>query len=77
MLAISEFRPKIYNDQRFWAKKLPTRLTVSLTHLRGKAFFVGHLQTVQNQIRRRKMRRLIRFSTVSGFIRVREMSGKF
>ena len=26
--------------------------------------FVGHLQTVQNQIIRRKMRRLIRFSTV-------------
>ena len=35
----------------------------TLTHL-SLASFVGHWQTVQNQVRRRKTRRLIRFSTV-------------
>ena len=35
------------------------------THISLAEFlFVGHGQTVQNQIRRRKTRRLIRFSTV-------------
>ena len=32
--------------------------------LKPSVLFVGHRQTLQNQIRRRKTRRLIRFSTV-------------
>ena len=58
-IMIGYFGPKNYRRVK--------RLAHSLTHLRDKAYrvhFVGHWQTVQNQIRRRKMRCLIRFSTV-------------
>ena len=34
------------------------------THISLPFFFVGHQLTMQNQIRRRKMRHLIRFSTI-------------
>ena len=35
-----------------------------LTHKKPSVLYVGHRQSVQNQIRRRKTRRLITFSTV-------------
>ena len=39
-------------------------LYTTLTHILHCVFFVGHGQTVHTQIRRRRMQRLIRVSTV-------------